>query len=246
MEVRTRNLFYPDKADIPELDVQDDAAGDIAGISTSFSSDGSSAPIPASVYPFVVTSLLLPETRSQTVLESGLYEPDSSESDSVRETLTVLGTDYIFRCAAQQAAVNVTVNDQARRVFYGAFKEGIQYITNADEPYCDGKACHEDDILLVFGNTLEGQELSQEQLSIQNEVMNRWGAFVRDGRPQAQGYQEWPTVADGTSLNMLALGENALLSDEGSANSLSAIEQTYHPEACGPDGLWSGEVSCKC
>lgn len=189
-----------------------------------------------------MSSLLLPQARSQTVLESGLYQPDSSNDDGVRDTLTILGTDYIWRCASQQAAVNGTESHETRGVYYGNFHIGITYVTNEDLDYCNDKVCHEDDILYVFGNTLDGQTLSANQENVQQEVMARWAAFAKGGDPNAEGYPEWKPVKNGDNLNMLNFGSKQ---DSGDSGSLSVVKQTFHAEACGPNGLWGNRAQCE-
>lgn len=224
--------------------LQDEAAADISAISAGFSADGATpTPIPSAYFDYVVSSLLVPEFRSNAVLASGLYEPGSGD-DATREQLTILGTDYIWRCAEQQAAVNITAARQSKGIYYGAFEVGITYATNQGLDLCEGKVCHEDDILLVFGNTLESQTLSLAQQSVQKEVMARWGGFVKNGRPQAQGYDEWKSVQDGAHLNLLSLGSKSEGEISDASQSLSQTQQTYHAEACGPNALWGNVVPC--
>lgn len=188
---------------------------------------------------------MVPEFRSQAVLSSGIYQPDPSADDSTRDVLTVLGTDYIWRCAEQQGSVNLTEAHQAKNVYYGTFEVGIPYVSNQSVDYCQDKVCHEDDILFVFGNTLEGQELTLAQQSVQKEVMARWAGFVKDGRPQASGYSEWKPVQDGTHLNLMSFGKKSQDEISDASQSLSVVEQTYHAEACGPGTLWGNSVPCK-
>lgn len=195
--------------------VKNEAAPTIDGIAAQVVGGG---PIPPPFFPPIVQELLMPASRSDPLLASGLYAPAPTSNDA-RDALTVLGTEYMcvvplpclskwsdnshsWTCATQQIALNATATRQATRgIYLGQFDTGITYPSNAQVAYCTGKVCHEDDIYSTFGNVPPGVALSTAQRAISSEVLARWGAFVRSGSPNAPGLVNWPTV--GTNPNVL-------------------------------------------
>lgn len=49
--------------------------------------------------------------------------------------------DYVWRCAAQQTAANLTA--LGSKFWLAEFEMGIQYPPNAQLPYCTNKVCHQ-------------------------------------------------------------------------------------------------------
>lgn len=87
---------------------------------------------------------LMDPTRAQTVISSGLYAVDESNSDGARQQLELLGTDWIWRCPNQQAAANATRSGSASAgVWLAEFDLGIPYVTNTGLQFCQGKVCHQ-------------------------------------------------------------------------------------------------------
>lgn len=87
---------------------------------------------------------LMDTSRASTVLASGLYEVDANNADGAREQLELLGTDWIWRCPNQQAAVNASASGNAQAgVWLAEFELGIPYVTNTGLKFCLGKVCHQ-------------------------------------------------------------------------------------------------------
>ena len=88
---------------------------------------------------------LIDSSRADTILRSQIYDPAkvaSSDADAVRNSLLALGSDYIFTCAAQQSAVNLTVVNSATEVYIARFDMGISFDGGAT-PFCSGKVGHQ-------------------------------------------------------------------------------------------------------
>jgi hypothetical protein len=97
--------------------------------------------------------------------------------------------------------------------------------------------CHEDDILLVFGNSLSGTTLSMQQQAVQKEVMARWTNFIKTGSPNAPSYATWNPVKTATNLNMLLIGNNQATSI---ISGTSSVVQSYDYQAC--EQVWGIQV----
>jgi carboxylesterase type B len=186
--------------------------------------------------------------RANKVLASGLYNPNSAEPDAARSQLELLGTDWVWRCANQQAALNMSSHGSTGRVWLAEFDAGIPYPSNQGIGFCQGRICHQgtfsrlshafkqvrpvpdgyhaDDIEAVF-NT--GEQLSPAQTGLENEVLARWSAFARSGTPNAAGYTTWSPIQAGSNVNL------NMLVFEGSK---STVVQFQRREQCGPDGFW--------
>ena len=94
---------------------------------------------------------LMDASRASTVISSGLYAVDPANSDGAREQLELLGTDWIWRCPNQQAAVNATKSGIAKAgVWLAEFDLGIPYVTNTGLQFCKGKVCHQGEFWLSF------------------------------------------------------------------------------------------------
>lgn len=179
---------------------------------------------------------LMDSTRAATVLSSGLYEVDASAADSAREQLELLGTDWIWRCPNQQAAVNATASGAATAgVWLAEFNLGIPYQTNTGLKFCQGKVCHQDDIEAVFSTGGDGLTSAQEAL--EKEVLARWSAFAATGNPNpaSSSYLAWNRISapgsGSVQLNMLKLdGES------------SSIVQEQRAPQCGRSGLWGNKA----
>ena len=106
--------------------------------------DRSQNPLPEMFFEPVVRNLI-DSSRADTILRSQIYDPvkiASSDPDAVRNSLLALGSDYIFTCAAQQSAVNLTVVNSATEVYIARFDMGISFDAGAT-PFCGGKVGHQ-------------------------------------------------------------------------------------------------------
>lgn len=98
--------------------------------------------IPADYYSTYVEALMDPD-RASKVLNSGLYDIDTSQNDAARLELEVLGTDWVWRCANQQAALNLTMHGEQGRIWLAEFDVGIPYPSNSGIAFCKNKVCHQ-------------------------------------------------------------------------------------------------------
>lgn len=113
-------------------------------------------PLPAEYYPAVISGLMDPE-RANKVLKSGLYVPDASDPDGTRNQLELLGTDWIFRCANQQAALNMSSRGASGRVYLAQFDTGIPYPSNQGISLCSGgRVCHQGEFFTLVINCDSG------------------------------------------------------------------------------------------
>ncbi|KDE03007.1 hypothetical protein MVLG_06475 [Microbotryum lychnidis-dioicae p1A1 Lamole] len=179
-------------------------------------------------FPMVIERFF-PE-RAAAILGSGLYDPSllPNDDDALRNQFSRVGTDFIFTCATQQVALNLT--RAGYQIYLGQFDLGVSYY-NDTVPYLVGKATHQDDIGLVFHPT--SIILTRAQRALTSEVQTRWGAFVRGASPNANGYKTWSPIANEANLNLLELGSNAHYG-------LSNISKTQRPAVCSlSSGIWS-------
>ncbi|SCZ93319.1 BZ3500_MvSof-1268-A1-R1_Chr6-2g08606 [Microbotryum saponariae] len=179
-------------------------------------------------FPMVIERFF-PE-RAAAILGSGLYDPSllPNDDDALRDQFSRVGTDFVFTCATQQVALNLT--RAGYQIYLGQFDLGVSYY-NDTAPYLIGKATHQDDIGLVFHpNSII---LTRAQRALTSEVQTRWGAFVRGASPNANGYKTWSPIANEANLNLLELGSNAHYG-------LSNISKTQRPAVCSlSSGIWS-------
>ncbi|MBW0538924.1 hypothetical protein O181_078639 [Austropuccinia psidii MF-1] len=219
--------------------VRDEAA---PTISSAFNDLTSSQQLPVAIESALGTAA---SSRFVDIQASGVYSRelrmeaffDHNETKALKDTLSVFGTDYIWRCANQQVAVNLTRNYPSSNgkgfVWLAEFDLGIPYTSSQAIPYCRGKVCHEDDILPLFGIPSDyNMTISFSERKLMAEVGRRWGAFVTDGSPNSKGYINWPPVSSDKRLNMLRLG-----------GICSKIDETQRPWACSEAvGLWGRKV----
>ncbi|KAM0751389.1 alpha/beta-hydrolase [Meredithblackwellia eburnea MCA 4105] len=165
--------------------------------------------------------------RTQTIINSGLYPIDASDSNTgLANALLPLGTDFVWGCAIQQSAVNLT--RPAAPIYISQFNIGIPY-ANATIPYCNDKVNHQDDIYAVFGNP--PSSISRAQSTMMREVMARWGAFARTGCPNTDIYDNWDPIFSATKLNALILGGGR----NGASTLVGALRAPYCQVGT---GLW--------
>lgn len=101
-------------------------------------------------YPIFVQALMDAD-RAGKVLGSGLYKPDPANADATRDQLELLGTDWVWRCANQQAALNMSSHGVSGRVWLAEFDAGIPYPSNQGIAFCKGRVCHQGEWPLPSG-----------------------------------------------------------------------------------------------
>lgn len=142
--------------------------------------------------------------RTQQIMSSGQYPPQGPAATAdARVQLQLMGTDYIWKCAAWTFARNWVQN--GGQAFVGMYVVGATYPGNNQVPYCTSKGvvCHQDDIEIVFG-TVPNPTPAQSKLTV--EMQARYKAFMNTGNPNPPGsYAKW-TPAANWNVNALTLG----------------------------------------
>lgn len=139
---------------------------------------------PYSTATFPTLSSLLGANRSEYLLGTNVYQLDSG-TDSLRETLTKFGTDYYWGCPIQYNSRAIARNGRSKVFVYRLEKE-IQYPTNNVYSLCsNGAVCHQDDILLTFGNYDSNIEADLKTLS--SSIQTSWASFAKYGSPNNCG-----------------------------------------------------------
>jgi carboxylesterase type B len=163
-------------------------------------------------------------TRAEAICGCSEFQLNSSDTDTVRQTLSSVGTDFFWTCANQMNAISYS--SQATVYLYQLLV-GCTYSDNENDPLCTapGVVCHEDDLSLVFGTCANP---TSAQSAVSTELIKRWTAFATNGNPNFGGATEWSKVAGSGNLNVLLMGSPDL------------VNQTLYPDLCGP--VFGGSV----
>ncbi|KAG8834584.1 hypothetical protein FRC17_008253 [Serendipita sp. 399] len=151
-------------------------------------------PLPPAYYYAVATPLFGSPRDANVSAEYRVAQ--RAEGEDIRPLLVQAGTDSGWRCPAYTLARKWATNNG--NVWVGEFRLGSTYPSNAGIAYCTtpGNVCHEDDIPIVFGTTTSP---SAAQIALTAQIQARWGAFVKYGNPNTNGYPNWPQLSrDGT------------------------------------------------
>lgn len=179
--------------------------------------DISSVPLPDSYFENIMAEFIGP-ARASAICECSEFQLNSSDPDTVRNTLSAVGTMLFWTCANQANAIAYA--SQANVYLYELLL-GCTNPANADDPMCTSNAevCHQDDIGMVFGTCTSP---TSDQTALSNEMMARWAAFAANGNPNVQGKTKWVKVGDSTNLNALRLAPS------------DVVNQTLYGDLCGP------------
>ena len=179
----------------------------------------SSSPLPNSYFQPIMTEFV-GTNRSQAICGVPEFALNASDPDTVRNTLSRVGTSFFWTCAKQANALKYA--NQANVYLYEVLL-GCTHPDNGGDSLCtsNGEVCHQDDIPLTFGTC--GSPTSQ-QTALSNEIMARWTAFAANGNPNipGPGKAKWGKVSGSTSLNALRLSPNVV------------VNQTLYADLCGP------------
>ncbi|EPQ50983.1 alpha/beta-hydrolase [Gloeophyllum trabeum ATCC 11539] len=159
------------------------------------------ASAPASLYPQLLPSLLLNSTQVDAILNAtDLYPyqtaPPSGGLSGSTFTLAQLATDFAVHCPMAYLSSLENQNNGT----------GIApRIKWCSQP---ASVCHGDELYWVFATTeIDNlyQPLSEDQLRVTRDVIDRWTAFARTGNPNYEGASlEWPTY-DGDNEVVIGL-----------------------------------------
>ena len=112
-------------------------------------------------------ALFIGPQRSATICECSEFALNSSDPDTVRDTLAEVGTLFFWTCAVQANAITYAKH---ANVYLYELLLGCTHPDNANDPLCTsgGEVCHQDDIPLVFGTC---PSPSPQQTALSNEIM---------------------------------------------------------------------------
>lgn len=148
-------------------------------------------------------SYLLEPDQVASIVKDDIYTLGNS-SDAVRILLTQFGTDYYWMCPTEYNA-GLIANRSSSRVFIYQLEQGIQHPDNAIYSICDGKVCHQDDIMLTFG-TYSSSTTTQELKNLSDSIQRAWSQFAKYGNPKLCNNQPWISASSSSSLNICHLG----------------------------------------
>jgi len=177
----------------------------------------SSVPLPTNYFQPIMAQFVGP-ARAATIAAQPQFQLDPSDPDTVRSTMSRVGTLFFWACANQFNAL--VYRGQANTYLY-QLELGYTHPDNANDPLCTsgGNVCHEDDIPLVFGTCTSP---TSQQSALGAEIRARWIAFASNGNPNVAGKTQWNTVHGATNLNALRLSANTV------------VNQTLYADLCGP------------
>jgi len=157
-------------------------------------------------------------TRASAICGCSQFQLNSSDPDTVRDTLSTVGTLLFWTCAVQANAIAYA--SQANTYLYELLL-GCTNPANADDPLCtsNGEVCHQDDIGMVFGTC---SSPSSQQTALSNEMMARWAAFATNGNPNIARKTQWSKLGGSTNLNVLRFSPSEV------------VNQTLYSDICGP------------
>jgi carboxylesterase type B len=175
----------------------------------------SPVPLPTSYFVYIM-SLFVGASRAATIAAVPDFQLNSSDPDTVRNTLSEVGTLFFWTCANQYNAIQYA--SQANVYLY-QLEVGYTAPDNVNDPMCVNEVCHEDDIPLVFGTY---SSPSSTQSAVGAEIRSRWTAFASNGNPNVGGMTQWSAVAGASNLNLLRISGN------------DVVNQTLFSDVCGP------------
>lgn len=179
----------------------------------------SPGPLPNAAFQYIM-ALFIGLQRASEVCACSEFALNPSDPDTVRNTLSTVGTMFFWTCAIQANAI--TYASRAKVYLYEILL-GCTHPDNANDPMCtsNGEVCHEDDIGLVFGTC---SSPTAQQTALSNEIMARWAAFATNGNPNIPGPNtvHWNAVSGSTNLNVLRFSPT------------DVVNETLYSDVCGP------------
>jgi len=155
-------------------------------------------------------------SRAATICGQPEFALNPSDPDTVRNTLSLIGTLFFWSCANQANALSYK---SLANVYLYQLNLGCTNPDNANNAMCVGEVCHEDDIGITFGTC---SNPTSQQTAMSNEIMGRWAAFASNGNPNIAGKTTWNKVGSSTKLNQMIF------------SSTDSVNQTMNSAICGP------------
>ena len=183
----------------------------------------SSVPLPDAAFEPIM-GYFVGATRAQGICTCSQFQLDDSNPDTVRDTLSLVGTQFFWTCANQMNAI--TYSSHANVYIYELL-QGCTYTDNLNDPLCTepGKVCHEDDLPLVFGTC---SNPTSQQLAMSQEIIGRWTSFAANGNPNIPGATQWSKIGGSSNLNVLRMSPT------------DVVNTTLYPNVCGP--IFGGSI----
>ncbi|KAI8604309.1 Carboxylesterase [Dissophora ornata] len=148
--------------------------------------------------------LVFDANRTAFILSSQYFQPDPSDSDTVRNLFTRAGTEYYFFCPLRYLSRQMT---KVKNVYNFRFNRGRD-TPLVGQNYCSsstGRVCHSADIQPVFasGAAVPGFSQTGDDARFARQVVDRFTTFAKTGNPNPQSNQQGVelTNPDVTSVN---------------------------------------------
>jgi len=161
-------------------------------------------------------SFFVGASRAATIAGEPQFQLNMSDPDTVRNTLSEVGTLFFWACANQ---FNALAYANQANVYIYQLEVGATDPDNANDPLCVNEVCHEDDIEMVFGTY---SSPSPTQSAVGAEIRGRWTSFAANGNPNVAGKVQWTPVGGPGNLNLLRMSGNSVIND------------TLYSDVCGP------------
>ncbi|KZS89997.1 alpha/beta-hydrolase [Sistotremastrum niveocremeum HHB9708] len=189
---------------------------------------GGAPPLPPSLYTDVLEGTFS-DQDTQTLENSGFYNPPTDPDADIRPELVILGTDQVWRCPTW--TMSRTWSSRGGTIFTGLWVLGATYPTNTGFDICTtpGNVCHQDDIEIVFGTVANP---TPAQAALVQEVQARYGAFVRTSNPNPSGFAKW-TASSPSNINAINLGSSGTAATGGCIPSLWGNQVLYYYQQFG-------------
>ncbi|TFK52301.1 alpha beta-hydrolase [Heliocybe sulcata] len=167
------------------------------------------ADVSADVFPTLLESLLLNGTQIDAILNAtDLYPyqtaPPEGEMSGSAYTFAQLVTDFEVHCPMAYLSSlenNSTTSGPSYKV---EFATGLGSPLTPNPVACVNQVCHGDELYWVFATAeLDNlyQPLTEDQLRITRDVVDRWTSFARTGNPNYEGAQiRWPPYAGNNEI----------------------------------------------
>ncbi|KAK7208474.1 Carboxylesterase [Myxozyma melibiosi] len=163
-----------------------------------------SSAIPSAYYAAVLDEFL-GDSRTVTVVSSGLFPVDESSDDGTRLELAHVATLFYWTCPVQAGAVSLA-ETYSKDIYLYEMGVGITYPSDDGLSLCSGSyVCHEADLYPLFG-TFNSSAVTSAQKALSAEVQERWSKFIKTGNPNGSKYKQWNPVEGANSANALLLG----------------------------------------
>ncbi|KAG0025934.1 hypothetical protein BGZ82_009729 [Podila clonocystis] len=142
--------------------------------------------LPVALAEYHATMLAYYRDNRVALLENSRYfQLDPNDPDTVRATIAKAATDLFFYCPRFLLAETLPLEQQQGLYTY-RFNRG-RHLTATPGEFClgNGRVCHFDDVVVVFGNAMSipGLGQSEDDARFARQVVDRFVAFARTGDP---------------------------------------------------------------